>query len=438
MKDSYSLDADWAGLDKQYDLHYQAYFNIFRRCGLPVIAVKSDVGMMGGSLAHEFMYLNPIGEDTLLLCDACGYSANRQIASTRKPQPAQEPLLALEKVSTPACKTIDELARYLGVPKSRTAKAVFLVASVPLEDNQVPDQQKTSEERFIFTILRGDMEVNETKLANLLKARALRPATEEEIRMIGAVPGYASPVGLQATIVVDDLIPESPNLIAGANQEGYHLRNVNYGRDYQAQYVADIVAAQAGDGCPQCGASLRAERGVEVGNIFKLGTRYSEALGCTFTDQDGAEKPVIMGSYGIGSGRLLACIAEQHHDEAGLVWPASVAPFQVHLVGLVGKDINSPTRELAEALYRALQEAGIEVLYDDRPESPGVKFNDADLIGLPIRLTVSERALKQGGVEYKQRDQAEKLILPLDPGGGFAPLLTHVSAEITALQGELR
>lgn len=435
MKDSYSLDADWEGLDLQYQAHYQAYFNIFKRCGLSVIAVASDVGMMGGRSAHEFMYLNPIGEDTLLICDACGYSANRQIARSRKPIPEPEAPLPIEKIPTPDVKTIEALANFLGIPKARTAKAVFLVAEVPLQNDTAEEPKQTTVEKFVFVIVRGDTEVNETKLANLLNARSLRPAAEEEILRTGAVPGYASPVGLDIEVVVDDLIPTSPNLVAGANEAGYHLRNVNFGRDYQAAYIADIAAVQEGDACPQCGGALKSVRGVEVGNIFKLGTHFSEALGCNYTDQNGLEKPVIMGSYGIGVGRLLACIAEEHHDEFGLVWPASVAPYLVHLVSLVGRD-SGVSQELAEALYSVLLAAGIEVLYDDRTESPGVKFNDADLIGLPIRLTVSERALKQGGIEFKRRDQGEKQILPLDqaePGFGLSSLVQRLRDEIALL-----
>jgi len=424
MKDSYSLDADWEGLDKQYRAHYQAYFNIFNRCGLPAIAVKSDVGMMGGKLAHEYMYLTPYGEDTLLLCDACGYSANRQIARFRKPVPPAAELLPVEKVATPDCKTIAEVAGFLGVPTSQTAKAVFMIATIPEGEKTV--------QRFVFAVIRGDMEVNETKLGNAVKAKELRPATEEEIRLIGAEPGYASPVGLKdALVVVDNLIPQSPNLVAGANEAGYHLKNTNYGRDYSAQIVTDLAAAQDGDACPQCGAPLRTVRGVEVGNIFKLGTRYSDAMGCTYLDKDGQIKPVIMGSYGIGSGRLLACIAEEHHDDNGLIWPVSVAPYTVHLVVLPGKGEGEQITAEADQLYADLQAAGIEVLYDDRPESPGVKFMDADLLGMPIRLTVSERAHKAGGVEYKRRDQAEKRIIPL------AEVIPAVQAEIAALQAAL-
>jgi prolyl-tRNA synthetase len=424
MKDSYSLDADWEGLDRQYRAHYQAYFNIFHRCGLPVSAVRSDVGMMGGKLAHEYMYLTPIGEDTLLFCDACGYAANRQIARFRKPAAAEEAPLPSEPVATPGCKTIEELANFLDVTKARTAKAVFMMATIPEGREKV--------QRFIFAVVRGDMEVNETKLANAVKASDLRPATEDEIRSVGAEPGYASPVGLKgALVVVDDAIPGSPNLVAGANREGYHLRNVNYGRDYQAQIITDIAAAQEGDSCPRCGGALRTVRGVEVGNIFKLGTRYSDAMGCTYLDRDGQEKPVIMGSYGIGSGRLLACVAEQHHDENGLILPVSVAPYHVHLVALAGKG-STETQERADALYNALQAAGVEVLYDDREESPGVKFNDADLIGLPLRLTVSERAHKAGGVELKRRDQAEKRIIAQEK------ILETVQTEIAGLRDEIQ
>ena len=430
MKDSYSLDADWEGLDAQYRAHYQAYFNIFHRCGLPVIAVRADVGMMGGKLAHEFMYLTPNGEDTLLLCDACGYSANRQIARFQKPPAPEEPALPTEKIPTPDTKTIEDLSRFLQVPKSKTAKAVFLIASIP--------QGEQSVDHFVFAIVRGDMEVNETKLANAIQAKELRPATEDEIRLIGAVPGYASPVGIvrqkekmHVTVVVDDIIPHSANLVAGANQACYHLRNVNYGRDYQAEFVADIAAAQDGDACPECGSPLRAVRGVEVGNIFQLGTRYSDSLGCTFLDQEGQARQVIMGSYGIGSGRLLASIAEEHHDEHGLIWPVSVAPYQVHLVVLPGKGQEASILAAAEQLYRDLQAGGIEVLMDDRQESPGVKFNDADLIGLPIRLTVSQRSLKDGGVEFKRRDQADRRLIALQE------IITCVQDEIGILNIEV-
>jgi prolyl-tRNA synthetase len=420
MKDSYTLDANWEGLDIQYRNHYQAYFNIFRRCSLDVIAVGADVGMMGGTLAHEFMFLSPAGEDTLLLCHACGYSANRQIARFRKAALPQESLLAVKKVSTPECKTIEALANFMGVEQSQTAKAVFLVAHIQAE------KAAPAFERFVFAIVRGDMEVNETKLANILKARALRPATEEEVCQVGAAPGYASPVGIDRSssvlpylVVVDDLIPISTNLVAGANQPGYHLKNVNYGRDFVADVIGDITTARQGDACLNCGQPLQAVRGVEVGNIFKLGTFYSQAMGCTFLDEAGQEKPVIMGSYGIGIGRLLGCIADAHHDEKGLALPVSIAPFQVHLVSLANKNPKTvasatTTTQTSDDLYNRLKTAEIEVLLDDRDESPGVKFNDADLIGMPVRLTIGERSLQQGGVELKLRTNPEKSIISLD------------------------
>ncbi len=418
MKDSYSLDADWEGLDKQYRAHYQAYFNIFNRCGVPAVAVGSDVGMMGGSMAHEYMYLTPIGEDTLLLCDHCGYTANRQIAEFQKPAAAPEEALPLEKVATPDTKTIEDLANFLNIPTAKTAKAVFMVATVTEGTEDV--------EKFVFAVVRGDMDVNETKLANAVKAKALRPAHDEEIIAIGAAPGYGSPIGVKnALIVVDDAIPASPNLVAGANEDGFHYLNVNFGRDYRADIVADIAVAGDGDACPRCGKPMYTSRGVEIGNIFKLGTRYTEAMGATFLDKDGKEKPVIMGSYGIGVGRLLACVAEEHNDEHGLILPVTIAPYQVLLVNLSKKS------NAAEEIYADLQAAGVEVLFDDRDGSPGVKFNDADLIGLPLRITVGDRALKKGGVELKRRDSRDSELVPLaDIVGAVQTKIAEMTAEI--------
>jgi len=404
MLDSYSLDADWDGLAQQYQAHYEAYFRIFQRCGLPVVAVQSDTGMMGGKLAHEYMYLTPIGEDTLFFCDSCGFSANRQVSAFRKTAPAGEALLPLEPVATPGVSSIADLADFLQIPAARTAKAVFFTAT-PADADLPPE--------LIFAVVRGDMDVNETKLANAVGAKDLRPATDEEIRAAGAEPGYASPVGIRGVrVVMDDLVPACPNLVAGANQPDLHLRNVNYGRDYTASLVADIVAARAGDGCPQCGEPMRMSRGVEVGNIFQLGTRYSEALGCTFLDEQGESHPIIMGSYGIGVGRLLGCIAEEHHDERGLCLPPAVAPYPIHLVLLSGKTgvADAAASELADALTAA----GLEPLFDDRNEYAGVKFADADLIGLPLRINISERSLKQGSVEFKPRAGGEVFLVPLE------------------------
>ena len=453
MKDSYSLDTDLEGLDQQYRAHYQAYFNIFHRCGLEVQAVLADVGIMGGLMSHEFMYLTVIGEDTLMICSTCGYSANRQIARFQKAPSPEEDVLPIEKIATPDCKTIEELANYLDIPHSKTAKAVLMIASIldePEAARSENDPHLVIQERFVFAVVRGDMELNETKLANAINATQLRPAIEDEIREVGAEPGYASPVGLNnVLVVVDDLIPKSPNLVAGANEAGYHLRNVNYGRDFQASIITDITAAQEGDKCPECDQHLHFERGVEVGNIFQLGTGYSQSMGAYYQDRDGKSLPVVMGSYGIGSGRLLACIAEEYNDEHGLMWPISIAPYHLHLVILAGKqkkkqgtevrgegkdnnikNLPPSSLEAAEKLYGDLLADGIEVLYDDRQESPGVKFNDADLIGLPIRITVSQRALKQGGVEFKNRDQTERRIVPLDE------VVSTIQSEIASLQAD--
>jgi prolyl-tRNA synthetase len=413
MKDAYSLDRDERGLDQQYSTLYKAYFKIFARCGIPAIAVGADVGIMGGSMAHEFMYLTPIGEDTILICDNCAYTANRQVARYRKPIPEAEEQRPIEKVATPGAGTIESLARSLKISESRTAKALFQVAAME------------GSERFVLAVVRGDMELNETKLANAVGASGLRPALPEEVRAIGAEPGYGSPLGVGGAIVaVDDAIPASQNLVAGANEEGFHFLNVNYGRDFEADIVADIASAVDGSLCTECGDAMRAVRGVEVGNIFKLGTSYSEEFGASFLDADGRRKPVVMGSYGIGLGRLLACIAEEHHDENGLIWPISVAPYHVHFVA-------AEAGEMADGLCERLVSAGVEVLYDDRRESLGAKFKDADLIGAPIRLTLTPRSLQRGGVEIKARCGSEGYVVSIE--GAVAA----VRREISDLEAEI-
>lgn len=409
MKDGYSFHASYASLDDYYPLVYQAYFNIFGRAGLDVIAVESDTGMMGGTMAHEFMALTEVGEDTLLLCDECGYKANRQVATFVKSQDASEAeSLPMEEVATPGVDTIAVLADFLGIPQSQTAKALFQVATI--EDNGEEKQQ------FVFVVVRGDMELNETKLTNALKARQLRPAQPEEIRAIGAEPGYGSPVGIRredVLLVVDDLIPRSPNLVAGANREGWHLRNVNCGRDYKHDLALDIVAATDGRPCPVCQAPLRSARGVEVGNTFKLGTKYSEALEALFLDEEGKSAPIVMGCYGIGAGRLMASVIETSNDEDGIVWPMTIAPHHVYLVSLATRR-TPEVAEAAERVYSDLLEAGIEVLYDDRDERAGVKFNDADLLGIPVRLTIGARGVKNGVAEMKLRRARESHEIPLD------------------------
>jgi len=431
MKDAYSFDRDYAGIDRFYPRIYQAYFDIFHRCGIDVVAVESDTGMMGGTMAHEFMALTPIGEDTLLLCDHCGYKANRQIATFQKTVDTEGEALALEEVHTPDVTTIAALADFLQIGESETAKAIFLMAELQKSTGELDEQ-------FVFVVVRGDMELNETKLTNALSARRLRPATVDEIRAFGAEPGYGSPIGVKREgmiLVVDELIPRSPNLVAGANRQDWHYRHVNYGRDYVADLVLDVVAAGEGDHCPECGTPMRAVRGVEVGNIFKLGTKYSEAMGAYYLDEKGDKQPIVMGSYGIGSGRLMACVIEHHNDEFGIRWPITIAPYQVALVSLATERTPEVTAA-ADQIYRQLLDAGIEVLYDDRDERAGVKFNDADLLGLPIRLTVGGKGLKNGIVERKVRRTAESGEIALEQL--VSEVQGLIATELAAVQGLLR
>jgi prolyl-tRNA synthetase len=399
MKDSYTLDPDEAALDVSYQAHYHAYEKIFRRLGLETVVVGADVGIMGGSLAHEFMVLNDAGEDTLVICETGDYAANQQIAAVTKPEPPVEEARPTEEVATPDAPTIAALAEFLGVGEDRTAKATFFV---------------TGDGRLLTAIVRGDFEVNETKLSNAVKAiGGLRPAHAEEIEAAGMVPGYASPIGAKgSTVVVDDLVARSPNLVAGANRHGYHLLNVNVGRDFTPDLVTDITNARPGDPCPNCGAPLVLRQGIEVGNIFKLGTDFTEKLGATYLAEDGSRRLIVMGSYGIGLGRALACIVEAHHDDKGIVWPAAVAPYRAHLVALsASKD--PAVGEAAEALYQRLTDAGVEVLYDDRDESPGVKLTDAELLGMPRIITISPRSLAAGGVEVTDRASGDRAVRPI-------------------------
>ncbi len=423
MKDSYSLDRDQAGLERQYVAHYDAYFRIGARVGLPLTAVSSDVGMMGGKVAHEFMYLAPIGEDTLAVCDSCGYAANREVARFAKEPADNGPAAPMEKVATPNAETIEDLARFLDVPQERTAKVVFFMGTYT-----------EGPEKLVVGIVRGDMEANPTQVQNLAGANALRPAQREEIEASGAVPGYGSAIGIRrenVVVVVDDLVAASTNLVGGANEPGFHVLNTNHGRDYTADHVGPIANVFEGAACVHCGSPLRLVRGVEVGNIFQLGTRYSGALNATFADEGGQEHPLIMGSYGIGVGRLLACVAEEHRDDRGLMLPISIAPFHVVMVSL---SRNDETKERAEALYGELRAAGVEVLFDDRDASPGVKFADADLRGMPLRITVSDRSLAAGGVELKRRTAGNKefTVVPVEE------TVDAVKREIAALFAEMQ
>jgi prolyl-tRNA synthetase len=396
MKDAYSCDRDEAGLDKSYRDQYAAYERTFKRLGLDAIAVGADVGIMGGSGAHEFMVLNDFGEDTLVLCDQCGYAENQQIAEVRKPDPGPEDALPMEDVETPGTTTIEALATFLDIPKSKTAKAAFFV---------------TGDGRFVVAIVRGDYDVNETKLVNAIKATGgLRPATVEEIVARGMQAGYGSPIGAtDSVVVVDELVMRSPNLVAGANRVGWHIKNVNVPRDYTPDVVAEITEAREGDACITCGAPVKLRKGIEVGNIFKLGTDFTDAFGSMYLGEDGERHPIVMGSYGIGVGRNVACVVEAHHDDKGIVWPEEVAPYAAHLVA-IGATKDPQVTAVADRLHDIAQGAGYwrDILYDDRDESPGVKFTDAELLGMPWILTVSPRSLAAGGVEVTNRATGER------------------------------
>ncbi len=397
MKDAYSFDIDEAGLDVSYQAMAQAYKNIYDRSGLSAIMVEADSGAIGGKDSHEFILLADSGEDTIILCESCGYAANAEKAAFTKPDSPREDELPLKETHTPGVKTIEGLAQMLDVPTSKTLKAVFYAA-----DGEV-----------VFVAIRGDLEVNEVKLRNALGANELRLATPEEVERAGLVAGSASPIGLSAIrVVADDSIEIGSNFVVGANRQDYHLRNANHPRDFQAELITDIALAEAGHGCPNCDSKLTIRRGIEVGHIFKLGTRYSEVLGAYFPDQQDAQRPIIMGCYGIGVGRLLAAAIEQNHDDKGIVFPLPVAPYQVGMTALNVE--NAEVAEAAESLYEELQRAGVETLYDDRRESAGVKFNDADLLGLPVRLVVSARNLRQGVVEIKRRSESDAVTVPRD------------------------
>jgi prolyl-tRNA synthetase len=397
MMDLYSFDCDWDALDASYQKVKQAYQRIYDRCGLPTMIVEADSGAIGGKDSQEFMAITDTGEDQVIYCGSCKYAANLEKAQSVKPKVNHESPLPVEEVATPGMKSIEEVSGFLRVPKSHTLKAVFYSA----------------DGRIVFVAIRGDLEVNEIKLKNALKCADLRLATEAEVACAGLVAGSASPLGLSGIkTVADDSVTGGINFVAGANRADYHVKNVNYPRDFKVDLMVDIAAAQPGQGCPKCGQSLSVTRGIEVGHIFKLGTMFAEKLGASFLDQNGEQKPIVMGSYGIGIGRLLATVIERNHDDKGILWPLSLAPYQVYLCGL-GMD-RPDVAAASEKLYADLQAKGVEVLFDDRTESAGVRFNDADLLGMPLRVVVSQRTLKSQSAELKWRSQGESQTLPLE------------------------
>lgn len=400
MKDAYSFDVDEEGLALSYDRMVRAYRNIFERCGLLTLEVEADSGAIGGKDSHEFILPTDAGEDTVLCCQQCAYAANADRAISVIPTLTPEPELALEEVSTPGVKTIAELANYLGIPEAKTLKAVFYVTG-----GQV-----------VVVVIRGDLDVNEVKLSNALQTSDMRLAMDEDVSKAGLVAGSASPIGLKGiTIIADESIERGSNFVVGANKEGYHLRNANYPRDFRVDLVTDIAVAQDSHGCPLCGALLKSTKGIEVGHVFKLGTFYSERLGANYLDEQGQQHPIIMGCYGIGVGRLLAAAIEHNHDEHGIIFSLPIAPYHVQLVSLNPE--RDQVRQVADELYEQLQAEGLDVLYDDREESAGVKFNDADLLGLPVRLVVSPRTLRSTSVEVKRRREEQSKVVPLEEAG---------------------
>ena len=397
MKDLYSFDADEEGLNQSYDKMLQAYQNVYARCGLPVRLVEADSGAIGGKDSHEFMVITGSGEDEIIYCPDCQYAANADKAQSIKSKIKSSKPLPTKEVATPGMATIEQVANYLGVPQSHTLKAVFYIA----------------DGKLIFVVIRGDIEVNEVKLKNALGCIELRLATEAEVIKAGIVAGSASPIGISGVkIIADDSITSGANFIAGANKPDTHFRNVNYPRDFRVDLVADIARARTGEGCPKCGSKLSSAYGIEVGHIFKLGTFISQKLGALFIDPNGASCPIVMGSYGIGLGRLLATTIEYSHDDKGIIWPLTIAPYHIYLCPLYLE--NPQVATAAEKLYADLEAQGLEVLYDDRKESPGVKFNDADLLGIPIRVTISPRTLEANSAEIKWRSEKEAQLVPLE------------------------
>jgi prolyl-tRNA synthetase len=411
MKDAYSMDTTDEALDDFYPDIVQAYFNIFQRCGVNVQAINADTGAMGGKTSHEFVVPHEQGEDSFITCASCDYAANVEAAEFVREAGNKEPLANLQKVATPNCTTITDVADFVGVPTSRTVKAVFYWWTKWGEADEHGN--------LVFVLIRGDLDVSEVKLVNSLGGGELRAATDEEIVANGAVAGYASAIGLKVAdtlesegviVIADPSIECGSNFVVGANDDGFHYTGANYPRDFKVSQMVDIAQAETGHQCPTCGGRLESRRAIEAGHCFKLGTRYSEAVSATYLDENGRPQFIFMGSYGIGLDRLMAIIVELHHDKDGIIWPENVAPYQVHLLHLgKGDDV----REASETIYDDFVEAGIEVLYDDRELSAGVKFKDADLFGIPWRVTVGTRGLAQAAVEVKRRNSSDRHLVPL-------------------------
>lgn len=386
MKDAYSFDADEESLDKSYKKMYYAYNNVFDRCKIDYKIVRANTGAMGGSLSEEYQAVTDIGEDTLVLCDSCKYASNLEVA-THTIIPEKEEEKELELVATPNKESIEEVAKFLNIPTSKTVKAMLMNVG----------------EELVAFFIRGDREFNEAKACNLLGVSEINFANDDLIKNSNAIPGFTGPIDLNAKIVIDEEILQMKNFVIGANKEGYHYQNANI-KDFRYDISADISNVIEMDVCPNCSGKLYFKKGIEIGNLFKLGTKYSEHLGLSYLDQDNQEKPVIMGCYGIGIGRILAACVEQHNDDKGMILPMAIAPFSVAIVVINTQD--ETTMNYANKLYNDLRDNGVDVILDDRDERPGVKFNDMDLIGIPLRITIGKH-LVNGEVELKVRSEQE-------------------------------
>ena len=399
MKDAYSFHTSQEDLEKYYDVMANSYFRIFERAGIPeVISVKSDSGMIGGNVSHEYMLLVDAGEDSIVLCDECGYSANMEAADTTVDNTGCSPAKPIEKVLTPHCKTIEEVCTFLGAKVEESCKAVVY--------------QKNMTDEYVVVFLRGDYEVNETKLTNLLKDKVHAANITPEC---GLVAGFCGPYKQEAKceIIYDKSLMGIENLVCGGNEEDYHYTGLNIKRDIGDVEYVDVAKIRTGDICPCCGKkTIRISRGIEVGNIFQLGTKYSKSMGMTYTDIDGSVKTPIMGCYGIGVGRLAASVMEAKHDDYGPIWPITIAPWQVHLCCM--RPDKDECKAAADNIYSELQKAGIEVIYDDRNVSAGIMFADADLLGVPVRVTVGPKNLANGQIEISTRDKSVKKLVAVD------------------------
>lgn len=397
MKDAYSFDADQEGLDKSYDDMFDAYTRIFARCELDNSPVQADSGAMGGSASAEFMVKSEVGEDEIVFCSGCDYAANIEKATSVNHEASTEEMKEMGEIETPNVHTIEELQDFFKMDAGQFAKTLIYYA----------------DGKTVAVVVRGDRDVNETKVANAIGgAVEFELASEDTIKAVtGAEVGFAGPIGIKTDyLFIDQEVVDQRNVIVGANKTGYHIQNANFGRDFEGQ-IGDFRNVQEGDKCPKCGQPLEIMRGVEVGHIFKLGTKYSESMGATFLDQNGKSQPIIMGCYGIGVERTVAAVIEQHHDENGIIWPLAIAPYHVVVVPVNVK--KEEHLENAEKIYKELEAAGVEVLLDDRNERAGFKFKDSDLLGIPMRITVG-KDIVDGKVEFKLRKSEEKEVISLD------------------------